>query len=87
MAGSPDDARKRESLAAGARQLTDAGMDVSAELLPGDPERVIVEQIEAFRADLLVMGAYGHTRIRDMIIGSTTTALLRSAPIPVLMHR
>ncbi|WP_420851733.1 universal stress protein [Qingshengfaniella alkalisoli] len=28
--------------------------------------------------DLLVMGAYGHSRIRSLIIGSTTTAMIQS---------
>ncbi|MBU2284983.1 MAG: universal stress protein, partial [Gammaproteobacteria bacterium] len=38
-------------------------------------------------ADLLVMGAYGHSRIRQLIVGSTTTALLRTSPVPVLVLR
>lgn len=37
--------------------------------------------------DLLVMGAYGHSRIRNLIVGSTTTAMLRSCQIPVLLLR
>jgi nucleotide-binding universal stress UspA family protein len=38
-------------------------------------------------AGLLVMGAYGHSRIRHLIIGSTTTTLLRTSPVPVLILR
>lgn len=82
-----DDDRHRAQLDDATKLLADAGILVSAEVAPGDPERVIVAQIEAFRADLLVMGAYGHSRIRELFIGSTTTALLRSAPVPVLMYR
>ncbi|MDF1750857.1 MAG: universal stress protein, partial [Alphaproteobacteria bacterium] len=37
--------------------------------------------------DLLVMGAYGHSRIRNLIIGSTTSAMLRLCKIPVMMFR
>jgi nucleotide-binding universal stress UspA family protein len=33
------------------------------------------------------MGAYGHGRIRTMILGSTTAALLRACRIPVLVFR
>jgi nucleotide-binding universal stress UspA family protein len=36
---------------------------------------------------LLVMGAYGHSRIRTMIIGSTTTEMVRSCKVPVLLFR
>ena len=36
---------------------------------------------------LLVLGAYGHSRIRQLIVGSTTTALLRLCSVPVLVLR
>ncbi|MCF3974828.1 universal stress protein, partial [Paracoccus salsus] len=36
---------------------------------------------------LLVMGAYGHSRIRSLIIGSTTTAMVQSVKMPVLLYR
>jgi nucleotide-binding universal stress UspA family protein len=34
---------------------------------------------------LLVMGAFGHSRIRSFVIGSTTTEMVRSCQVPVLM--
>jgi len=37
--------------------------------------------------DLVVMGAYGHSRIRSLIIGSTTTATVRSCKVPLLLMR
>jgi nucleotide-binding universal stress UspA family protein len=36
-------------------------------------------------ADLLVMGAYGHSRLREMILGGVTRDILRNANVPVLM--
>ena len=36
---------------------------------------------------LLVMGAYGQSRIRHLVVGSTTTTLLRLCPCPVLVLR
>ena len=39
------------------------------------------------RSQLLVMGAYGHSRIREFIVGSTTTALIRTVATPVLVFR
>ncbi|MGB8840776.1 MAG: universal stress protein [Aliidongia sp.] len=36
-------------------------------------------------ADLLVMGAYGHTRLRELVLGGVTRAILAQMTIPVLM--
>jgi nucleotide-binding universal stress UspA family protein len=36
-------------------------------------------------ADLLVMGAYGHSRLREMILGGVTRDILRNTNVPVLM--
>jgi nucleotide-binding universal stress UspA family protein len=45
-------------------KLSAAGYEVHAELLAGDPDAVITKAISQENADLLVMGAYGHSRIR-----------------------
>jgi nucleotide-binding universal stress UspA family protein len=36
-------------------------------------------------ADLIVMGAYGHSRLREIVLGSTTRTILQSMTVPVLM--
>jgi nucleotide-binding universal stress UspA family protein len=36
-------------------------------------------------ADLLVMGAYGHSRLREFILGGVTRSLLREMTVPVLL--
>ena len=36
-------------------------------------------------ADLLVMGAYGHTRVRELLLGGATRTILNSMTVPVLM--
>lgn len=84
MAGSPDDEAKNR-LTAAERKLREAGWDIQARILPGEAEAVIAAEAERAEIDLLVMGAYGHSRIRNLIIGSTTTAMVRSCLIPVLM--
>lgn len=38
-----------------------------------------------FGADLLVMGAYGHARMREWIVGGATRTVLQSMTLPVLM--
>jgi len=46
---------------------------------------VLEAQIAACNADLLVMGAYGHSRLREFVLGGATKSMLERAPIPVLM--
>jgi nucleotide-binding universal stress UspA family protein len=36
---------------------------------------------------MLVMGAYGHSRIRSLIIGSTTATMIRACKVPVILMR
>ena len=67
--------------------MSQAGFDVRTELVAGDPETVLPAVAKAQGAALLVMGAYGHSRIRHLIVGSTTTTLLRVAEVPVLILR
>ena len=37
------------------------------------------------QADLLVMGAYGHSRLREFILGGATRSMLLKSPLPVLL--
>ncbi len=53
----------------------------------GDVRDRILAAIEEYECDLLFLGAYGHGRIREMILGSTTTQLIARAKIPVLLLR
>ncbi|MBB1061442.1 universal stress protein [Marilutibacter spongiae] len=76
-----------EGFQAAAARLREAGYEVDAECLAGAPDTVIAAEVERHRIDLLVMGAYGHSRIRQLIVGSTTTTVLRQCTIPVLLLR
>ena len=69
------------------RSLSESGFDVSAEIRDGEPDKVIGEAVAEDHIDLLVMGAYGHSHIRHLIVGSTTTAMIRTVQIPVLLFR
>ena len=46
--------------------------------------RVLLDHVEKTRADLLVVGGYGHSRFREWALGGVTRELLLSAPVPVL---
>jgi nucleotide-binding universal stress UspA family protein len=82
-----DAAAGRAMLEKPAKLLSDAGKAATAKVLQGEPEKAIAAYVAEAAIDLLVMGAYGHGRLRNMIVGSTTTALLRSCRIPVLVFR
>lgn len=55
---------------------------VSADLAVGE---VLLSRAADLAADLIVMGAYGHSRLRELLLGGATRALLRSMTVPVLM--
>lgn len=69
------------------QRLEQAGFEVDAVLATGDVDEVLPALIAERDTDLMVMGAYGHSRIRRMLVGSTTTLMLRACPIPVLLLR
>ena len=80
-------AETRKGLEDAEALLKAGGYSVQADILPGQPETAISEAVEAEGIDLLVMGAYGHSRMRSLFIGSTTTAMLRLCKVPVMLFR
>jgi nucleotide-binding universal stress UspA family protein len=72
-------------LAKACEYLRTAGFDVAAELHQGQQQEVLPQVLLSHAAGLLVMGAYRHGRIRELVLGSTTTALLRLSGVPVLV--
>lgn len=69
------------------QRLGDAGFNTQVLVRKGAADTVIADAVRAHSIDLLVMGAYGHSRIRSLIVGSTTTQVLRQCQIPVLLLR
>ncbi len=50
-----------------------------------DVGEALLTRAANFDCDLVVMGAYGHTRLREIILGGTTRAVLRAMKTPILM--
>jgi len=67
--------------------LRNGGFEATGAIIQGQPETVITDQVESQGFNLVIMGAYGHSRIRNLIIGSTTTEMIRSCKVPVLLFR
>ena len=57
------------------------------QMLVGVVDNEISAYVEGRGINMLVMGAYGHSRIRQLVIGSTTTAMIRHCKVPVLLFR
>jgi nucleotide-binding universal stress UspA family protein len=77
----------RNNLQQAKAYLSSYAIDAAFESARGHPEQKIIEQIVNSDHDLLFIGAYGHRRIIEMVLGSTTEYVLRNAPCPVFLNR
>jgi nucleotide-binding universal stress UspA family protein len=68
-------------------KLEKRGYRVATHIIQGDPETVIANQINERNINLLIMGAYSHSPLRNLLFGSRTADLLRSATVPALLLR
>jgi nucleotide-binding universal stress UspA family protein len=71
-------------LAEAEEELRYRRVTVSSALRKGHPDDVIFSEIGA-GADLVAMGAHGHGRVVELVLGSTTDRVLRAAAAPVLL--
>ena len=83
----PDTADRWEQLRAAESMLKEAGCEVHLAIRAGDVEKALHAYQEENGIDLLVMGAYGHSRIRQFLVGSTTTNMLRTTRTPLVILR
>jgi nucleotide-binding universal stress UspA family protein len=51
----------------------------------GDVAETLRARCAATGANMIVMGAYGHSRLRQWILGGVTSSLLRSSPVPLFL--
>ena len=70
-----------------ARHLARHDINTELKILPSDID--VANTLLSFAADgganLLVMGAYGHSRYRELLLGGTTRAILKTMTLPVFM--
>ncbi|KZK75087.1 MAG: universal stress protein UspA [Pelodictyon luteolum] len=86
MAGKAADTRQNE-LTEACRILGEKGFRVTDASLDGNAHDALLGYRREHDIDLMVMGAYGHSRIRQFLIGSTTTKMLASSEVPLLILR
>jgi len=82
-----DTGDNRALLGSAGETLTAAGFEVHTAIRAGEVEPTLHAYQAEQGIDLLVMGAYGHSRIRQFLVGSTTTSMIRSATTPLLLLR
>jgi nucleotide-binding universal stress UspA family protein len=57
------------------------------EILSGDPAESILQVVDAFDIDLIIMGTRGQGSIKSLLLGSQSHKVLSAAPCPVLVVR
>lgn len=82
-----DAPKERAALDAARKRLEQAGLKVIAEIQTGEVETTLLGYAEENDIGLLVMGAYGHSKIRQFFVGSTTTNMLARSTRPLLLLR
>jgi nucleotide-binding universal stress UspA family protein len=82
-----DTPETRKGLSDAQALLKAAGLSSETRIVAGQPETELGALVEAEGFGMVVMGAYGHSRIRSLVIGSTTTEMVRSCKAPVVLMR
>jgi len=72
-------------LAHACEKVAAKGVAIEPEILDGPAATVILERARLLPADLVVMGSHGHTALYDLLLGSTSHAVLKKAPCPVVI--
>tara|TARA_R110001592_G_scaffold238227_2_gene497749 strand:+ start:41793 stop:42644 length:852 start_codon:yes stop_codon:yes gene_type:complete len=67
--------------------LSNSGRQVTATLSEGSVQEALSLYREQNKIDLMVMGAYGHSRFREFFVGSQTSKMIARSPIPLLLLR
>lgn len=71
----------------GLRQAEAHGCQAVNLVVDGPAEEAILENATEQQCDLIIVGAYGHGRIRELILGSTATSLITRSHLPVMIVR
>ena len=82
------DSTSKNSLSAAAAELLNAGYSIDCHHLPqGDAVNGLLNFQLEHHIDIMVIGAYGHSKWQQMFLGSTTTEILASTVSPVILVR
>lgn len=81
-----DDAQRQSAIVA-IQRLNELSVIAQMHDMTGRPDEVIASFVQTHDAQLLLMGAYSHSPVRNLFIGSTTSAILTQCPASILLFR
>ncbi|WP_137169976.1 universal stress protein [Marinomonas sp. FW-1] len=86
MAGEATEER-RSKLKEAQRILEEEGFEVTATIIPGKIYPVLTQYREENQIELMAMGAYAHSKVRQFFVGSNTSKMIIESDIPLLILR
>jgi nucleotide-binding universal stress UspA family protein len=86
MAGEDTPAR-RAKLTEAQNILEEEGFEVTASIHPGNIYAVLTQYRKENKIELMAMGAYAHSKVRQFFVGSNTTKMIIESDIPLLILR
>lgn len=82
-----NEANLKEKLDAAAISLTERGLNVTASLLEGNINEQLTRYQTEHNIELIVMGAFGHSKLRQIFVGSNTLKMMENTNIPLIVLR
>jgi nucleotide-binding universal stress UspA family protein len=65
--------------------LTEANISFESEVASGDPAHTLIDILERYECDMVVMGASGMSSLRSALLGSVSNEVLHAAGVPVMI--
>ncbi len=81
------DRNREDKLQVAEKRLTEAGFQVTTALLEGPIFETLQAYQQAQQTSLLIMGAFAHSKVRHLFLGSNTIRMLESATVPLIVLR
>ena len=72
-------------LQAAQAMLTKQGIAFETEIASGDAAHMLVDMVERFGCDMVIMGARGTSSLRSALLGSVSNEVLHASPVPVVI--
>lgn len=82
-----DFAAKSAAFERAAIRLKNAGLSVHEDILSGSVDDALLKYQKEHQIGMMVMGAYGHSTLRQFFVGSNTTKVLIKSEVPLLLIR
>ncbi len=87
MVGNPEDSTRVKQLSEAKAKLEDSGFNVKESLIEGNIYSTLLNYQKNQDVDLIVMGAYSHSKVRQFFVGSNTNRMIVESEKPLLILR